>query len=131
MAKDETHVRTLKVVALQTQMMTGSSSFGSWLYIIIHKRNWSVISTNYSNTLFLFSDFALPSHDVMKAAVEGLLSRLLHERGKEFIVKIGGIAEGKDYFKVRKYVKFLLFIYVAFHAKPACGSKTKWIAIIN
>ncbi|XP_045122786.1 alpha-N-acetylglucosaminidase-like isoform X2 [Portunus trituberculatus] len=42
----------------------------------------------------------LPTPDVMKAAVESLLTRLLHHRGRDFTVEIEGLTEGKDYFKV-------------------------------
>lgn len=42
----------------------------------------------------------LPAPDVMKAAVEGLLTRLLHHRGRDFTVEIEGVIKEKDYFKV-------------------------------
>ncbi|XP_063869579.1 alpha-N-acetylglucosaminidase-like [Scylla paramamosain] len=42
----------------------------------------------------------LPTPDVMKGAVEGLLTRLLHHRGRDFTVEIGGVTGEKDYFKV-------------------------------
>ena len=62
----------------------------------------------------------------MKTAVEGLLNRLLHQRGREFIVEIGEMSDGRDYFKVRYCTEFLVsrpvFLSLALEALSALCS---------